>query len=331
MAENTKTAVQNNDRIEIDLVEVFGLLLSRLWILILSGLTTAIAAFLICYFMITPLYQSTTSVYILNRQNEDKVTYSDTQLATQLTKDYEELVTSRYVLEKVIDQLTLEDDYTTLSKRVSVSNKTDTRIISISVKDPDPKQAQLIANAIRDCAAEHIKQVMDIEAVNIVDEANLPVKPVEPSKRRWVLMGGMLGALLAAAFVLLQYLLDDSIKTSDDVEKYLGLSTLALIPVIHEQGEESRSRKSRRVVRSKSQAAEQEKTLEYAGQKVASPASPASAVQSESEAKDAVVEMEEVSFFTGTIGEIPAEALTENAQPAPVKKMRRGMNRNARS
>ncbi|MCR5256217.1 MAG: protein-tyrosine kinase [Acetatifactor sp.] len=222
----------STDEIEIDLVEIFGLLMHRFWLLALSAIVCGAIAFMVSAFLVTPLYESTTKIYILNRQNGDSLTLTDAQLATQLTKDYEELVTSRTVLEDVIAEFDLTDSYKGLANRVAVSNTANTRIIAITVKDADPIMARDIANAIRDAAAKHIQAVMDIEAVNIVDDANLPDAPVSPSIPKWTLIGVMLGGVAAAGLVILRYLLDDTIKTSEDVEKYLELSTLALIPVV---------------------------------------------------------------------------------------------------
>lgn len=219
------------DVIEIDLQDLFGLLLHKAWIIILATLAMAIIGFAVSFFLITPQYESTTSIYIsTSKGNENSMTYSDAQLASQLTKDYEELILGRTVLEKVITQYRLEESYESLKKRVSVENTTNTRIISITVKDPNPGNAQIIANSIRDVAAAHIKEVTDVEAVNVADEANLPEKPCEPSVPKWTVIAAMIGMLLSAAVIVVQYLLDDTIKSSEDIEKYLELSTLGLIP-----------------------------------------------------------------------------------------------------
>ena len=165
----------DDDEIEIDLGEVFAVLWHRMWIILLCAIACAAIGFAVSFFIITPQYESTTKIYILNRSaNSDTVTYSDTQLASSLTKDYEELVTSRTVLEDIISQYGLDEKYEDMENRITVENTTDTRIISITVKDPDPQMAQNLANAVRDAAAKHIQKVMDIEAVNVVDEANLP-------------------------------------------------------------------------------------------------------------------------------------------------------------
>ena len=173
------------------------------------------------------------------------MTYSDAQLASQLTKDYEELILGRTVLEKVITQYQLKESYESLKKRVSVENTTNTRIISITVKDPNPENAQIIANSIRDVAATHIKDVTDVEAVNVADEANLPEKPCEPSVPKWIVIAALIGMLLSAAVIVVQYLLDDTIKSSEDIEKYLELSTLGLIPNFDTVEKKKKSRKSK--------------------------------------------------------------------------------------
>ena len=210
------------DVIEIDLQDLFGLLLHKAWIIILATLATAVIGFAVSFFLITPQYESTTSIYIsTSKGNENSMTYSDAQLASQLTKDYEELILGRTVLEKVITQYQLKESYESLKKRVSVENTTNTRIISITVKDPNPENAQIIANSIRDVAATHIKDVTDVEAVNVADEANLPEKPCEPSVPKWIVIAALIGMLLSAAVIVVQYLLDDTIKSSEDIEKYL--------------------------------------------------------------------------------------------------------------
>lgn len=231
-----ETKQYNNDEIEIDLREVFILLLSKAWLIALVGILTALIGFAVSAFVIAPTFESTSKIYILNKQQENTVTYSDVQLGTQLTKDYAQLITSRLVLEKVIEDLklaeTYEDiDYEAMLGKVEVTTPTDTRILSITVTDTDPVMAMEMANCIREVAAVHIKNVMDIEAVNIVETANLPMEKADPSITKWTLIGGCVGAFLVMAVVLLFFFMDDTIKNSDDVEKYLGLSTLALIPL----------------------------------------------------------------------------------------------------
>jgi len=235
-----------NDEKEIDLREIAAYLLHWLWLIMVVGLFFAALAFAYSSFVMKPQYISTTKIYVLNRNNQsDNLTYADTQLSTLLTKDFKELITSRFVLETIIEELDLEESYEELVGKVSVSNTSDTRIIGINVEDYDPARAQYIANAIREVAAIHIQEVMDIEAVNIVDEANLPTVPSKPSKKKITAIGFLIGAALVSGLLVLRFYLDDTINTSEDVEKYLGITTLALIPVMQSEGEDDINNKSR--------------------------------------------------------------------------------------
>jgi capsular polysaccharide biosynthesis protein len=226
---------RNENVIEIDLEELFGLVMHSLPLILAAGIATAVAAFLISAFVVSPKYESTTGIYVMSRQDGNTLSYSDTQLSTQMTKDYEELISSRYVLETVIAQCGLDEEYEDLLDRVEIENATDTRIIYITVKDEEPERAQYIADSIREVASAHITAVTDVEAVNVVDPANLPNKPSEPSIPIWTIVGALVGLVVSALVVIARFMLDDTIKTSDDVEKYLSLSTLGMIPVREEQ------------------------------------------------------------------------------------------------
>lgn len=222
---------RNNDVIEIDLLELFHVLLGQIGLILSVGVLTALIGFMLSKFVLPPVYESTTKIYILNKTETASVTYSDVQMGTQLTKDYAQLISSRYVLEEVIQMLSLDAEYEEMLHKVSVDTPTDTRIVSITVEDHDPVQAMKIANCIREAAGEHIQNVMDIEAVNVVETANMPTEKAGPKCAVWTLVGGIAGAAFICVIVLVRYLLDDTIKSSEDVEKYLGLSTLALIPM----------------------------------------------------------------------------------------------------
>ena len=234
------------DEIEIDLLEVFQVLMSRIWLILSAGLFCALVCLALSKFVMTPTYESTTKIYILNKTDSTSVTYSDVQMGTQLTKDYAELISSRYVLEEVIQKLALDMEYQELLEMVSVTTPSDTRIVAITVTDTDPVQAMNIANCIREAASDHIQNVMDIEAVNVVETANMPTEKAGPSVMKWTLIGGILGVFILCAVILIQYLLDDTLKSSEDVEKYLGLSTLALIPIASDDTQAKQKKKKKK-------------------------------------------------------------------------------------
>ena len=245
MEENT---IRQTDEIEIDLWEICLVLIHHLALIISVGIMVALGAFLFTQLLVTPTYESTTKIYILNKQENASVTYSDIQLGTQLTKDYAELIQSRFVLEEVVQGMGLDLTYEQMKEKVSVTTPTDTRILAITVKDSDPVMAMKMANAIREAAAVHIMNVMDIQAVNVAETANMPMKKSSPSVLKNTFIGGLLGVFLIIAVVLVRYLMDDTVKTPEDVEKYLQLSTLAVIPL--NEGEADGKKKKKKVKRS---------------------------------------------------------------------------------
>ena len=235
----------NNEEIEIDLGEIVHLLLSKLWIIILSGVVFCLATVMGTMLLVTPKYESTTKIVVLSKQDSNTLTNQDMQISTSLTKDYVELIKSRTVTEGVIAQLGLDMTHEQLLKKLSVDTPTDTRVVSITIKDTDPYTAAEIANAVRDVASKHIQQVMDIKAVNVVETANIPDEPSSPSLLKSGVIGAAIGILLSLAIVVIVYLMNDTVKTPEDVEKYLGLSVLGTIPYVSKSGKKSKKKKKR--------------------------------------------------------------------------------------
>ena len=249
MEPNNRQTNDDGDVIEIDILELCGVVLSKIWIVIVSALIVAAATYLFCTFLVTPKYESTTKIYVINRQNSESLTYSDLQSGTQLTKDYQELVTSRPVLEEVKAELGLDIENEKFKKTITVSVPTDTRIVSITAEDTDPYMARAIADRVRISAAQHIANVMNTEAVNVVEEANLPTEISSPKIVRDTAIGAVIGAFIAVMIIIIIYIMDDTIKNPDDVERYLGISVLGSIPVLDEEvvsGKASKRKKKKK-------------------------------------------------------------------------------------
>lgn len=226
--ENTER--MQNDEIEIDLRDILFVLLDKIWIILLSVVIGAVSFGLYTYALIEPVYQSQSMLYILTKSTS-LTSLADIQVGTQLTNDYVVFVTSRPVVDKVIDNLDLDMTYEEFVKNVSVDNPSNTRILKLTVKNTDPKMAQIIVNELSDVAASRVAEVMDTEAPSVADYGHLPQEPSSPNLIKNTAIGGMLFAILAIVIIVVLYLLNDSIKTSDDVEKYLGLTVLGSIPL----------------------------------------------------------------------------------------------------
>ena len=217
--------------LEINLWDLFNILWKKAGLIVLFGLFCAMLTFGITKFFITPQFTSTTGIYIMSKQDETTLTQGDMQTSTYLTKDYAEMIKSRTVTEKVIIEMGLELTHTQLLSKMSVRITPEARIISISVTDEDPYKATEIADKVREIASVHIRNVMDIEAINVVEEASIPLIKSSPSVTKYTIIGGLVATTIMIAFVLLIYLTNDTIQISDDIEKKLGISVLSVIPV----------------------------------------------------------------------------------------------------
>ncbi|MDF2537582.1 MAG: capsular exopolysaccharide family [Herbinix sp.] len=221
---------RNNEQIEINLKELLLVLLHKIWLIIFIGIVFAVGAGVMSYYLIEPLYTSSTKVYIINRQDETRMTFADIQTGEQLTKDYMILVKSKLITEQVIQELELDMSNSYLAKLIDIVNPPATRILEISVKHTDPEMSKQIADAVTRISAERMVSVMEMEKVNIVEWGDIPSKPSSPIIPLNATMGGLFGVFLVSAIILVIFILNDSIRTTEDIEKYLNITALGTIP-----------------------------------------------------------------------------------------------------
>lgn len=223
-----------DDEIEIDLVELFHVLMRKLWLIILCFAAGVILAGGFTIMFITPKYSASSMIYILTKTTS-VTSLADIQMGTQLTADFEVLATSRPVVESVIDRLSLDMAYEDLVDMITVSNRSDTRILEITVEHPQPEIAASIANAMADATADSVAEIMSTDRPSIVEDAVVPTVQSSPSLVKNAAIGGIGLAFVAAAIVVVLHLTDDTVKNEEDVKKYLGLNTLASLPVSRNQ------------------------------------------------------------------------------------------------
>lgn len=239
-----------NDEVEIDIGHILSILWEKILLIIATGIIVGLAGFLVSKFLITPKYESETKLYVLNRANDSATTLSDVQLSTQLTKDYQILVTSAPVMNQVIKELGLNMKASELASTISVDTPSDTRVLQITVTSDDPKRAKDIADKVAQVSSKKICDIMKIEQVNVIEEGSLSEEPAVDTVQKWTLIGLALGIVLSCAIIIIRSMLDDTVKTTEDVEKYFDLSTLAVIPISEEMddglGKNKKSRKTKK-------------------------------------------------------------------------------------
>ena len=237
----------NEQEYEIDLKEIAIAILDRIWIVISVGIACALLTGIITKVFITPMYTSTTKLYVINKQNSDNnITYTDLQTGNLLTNDYIIQVKGTKVLSQVISELNLTDTEDELASRITVSNPENSRFIVISVSDKDPVVAQQIASCVAKVSSDVVKEVMDLEKVNVAEEANLPLEESSPNLKKNVLLGGAAGVFVSLLLIVVFYLLNDRIRTPEDVKRYLGLNTLGQIPVLENSGNTKRKQRHKK-------------------------------------------------------------------------------------
>lgn len=245
-----------DDEVTIDLMELFSALWAKKMIIILSAILMALVAFVGTKMFVTPKYTSVTKLFVMAKNDDTSAsaTYTDLQTGSMLTKDYMELVKSRPVLEKTISKLKLDMEPEELANMITTETPTDTRIMSISVTDDNPKEAKQIADTLRKAVSVQITEIMNADSVNTVEEGNLPTSPSSPNVKKNMMLGALLGLVISMGLVVLIFILDDTIKTPDDVEKYLGMNVLTSIPIQEGSGKPKKAkqqRESRNAVKSR--------------------------------------------------------------------------------
>lgn len=246
--------------VEIDLLQLFGELLKNWHVILTAAIVGALILLIFTQIRNKPSFTSTTSVYMLAKNgSSDYLTTSELSVSAQMSKDFTELLKSQEIMEKVITRMDLRNEKgelwntQTLANKISVSVSDNSRVIYIKVTDSDPFRACDLANEVRTAAAEQIRGIMDQEAVNTVDQANVP-RSSGYSRRRNALIGAAIGVLLVAAVIVIRYLMNDSIHNEEDVQRYLNLSTIGVIPLRAEDGD-TRIRKLKKRFRLKGRAA----------------------------------------------------------------------------
>lgn len=234
----------DRDEIEIDLVELFFELLKYWKQIAVSTVLVAVIALLISKFLMTPMYESTSELYVLSKSTSI-TSLTDIQMGTNLTNDYIVVVTERTVLEQVIRNLSLSMDYKDLGDEITVNNPSNSRILQITVKDANPELAKAIADELADVSAAFISEKMDQDPPSIISYGYQDGKPVSPSIFKNTIIGALLGFVLAAAVIVLAYMFNDTIMTADDIEKKLGLNVLGSLPLEEAQYDGEKKSKSK--------------------------------------------------------------------------------------
>ena len=223
---------------EIDLIPILKALVSRLWLIILVGVIVGGAVFAGTKLLIKPSYRSGFTAYINNQtvQNgKDSLTYSDITASQQLTQTYRLMIQSRSVLMSAAKQIKSDLSYNRLVAKTSITIKDETEILYVYVVDEDPEFAYKYATAIADIAPQYISDFVEGSSMKIID---YPVKsdtPFGPSYIKYALLGFLLGALIIFVKTIVEFFMDDRIRSEQEIEERFDIPILGIIPDVSEE------------------------------------------------------------------------------------------------
>lgn len=219
------------DGMEIDVSELFKVLLKRAWIIVLCVLLAASVSLVYTANFVTPMYRAQVTMYVNNNSgNTDTVSSSNLAVAMQLVKTYVNIIQSDTVLEKVIDETGLMLTAGQIRAMLTAESVNDTEMFAVYITSPDPQMSADIANAIAVVAPGEISKIIEGSSAKVIDFAKVPKSRVSPSFTVNTLLGGVIGGVLAVAFFVIQHLADTRIKTEEDLEKICQIPVLGSIP-----------------------------------------------------------------------------------------------------
>jgi capsular polysaccharide biosynthesis protein len=226
--------LENQQHVEeytIDLRDIFRIVRKRIGLILAIPAVAVLMAALVAFFAMTPIYQASTTLMVWKTPTtQNQITTGDITTNRQLVTTFREIARSNTVMQDVINSLNLQESPDDLRSAVEVSAVGTTEIIKISVDNPDPVEAQLLADAVASSFMTNVLRLMQVDNVVVVDPANLPDSPVKPQKKLIIAVSGLLGLMTSAFLVFLLEYLDNTLKTPADVERYLGLPVLGMIP-----------------------------------------------------------------------------------------------------
>lgn len=222
---------------EIDLRQLWEAIKKRWVIVIAIPIIAALTSGIVSFFILKPVYQASTTLIVgqkasdsADQQAEQLLNYNVLQANQKLAKTYEQIAKSRTVEENVIEELNLSLKPEELNDKITVSAVKDTEILEIAVQDNDPQLAADIANTMVKKFSDSVVQIKKVDSVSIVDEAIAPNHPVKPSKTKNIIIAFVAGLIASLGLAFLLEFLDNTVKSTKDVEELLDLPVLGVIP-----------------------------------------------------------------------------------------------------
>lgn len=223
-----------NDTIEIDIKDLYHYLLSKIWIIFVVAICCAAATGIYSQEHQSYTYNASASIYIVT-QTDGKASYGDLEFGSQLINDYMTLATSEKVINDVINELKLNISYGQVVSSVFMNNPKDTRVIYITVSNENSEAALNIVNALVKAITTHAPEIMNVTEPNVIDNGKIVAVYPSVNVNKNEVIGGILGMALSCIILIVLFVQNDTIRTEENLQKYIGLELLATIPISYER------------------------------------------------------------------------------------------------
>ncbi|MFT8477858.1 MAG: Wzz/FepE/Etk N-terminal domain-containing protein [Liquorilactobacillus sp.] len=234
----------NNETV-IDLRQLFVLLKKNYLRIILWGILGAIVAVIVSFVFMTPKYSASIDLLVNQKADNESLQYNVQQADLQAINTYKDVIQKPVILAPVVKELRQKDNYSgsveSLEKVVTISNETNSQVVTVTVTDTNAYTAADLANTIGKVFSQKIKKMMKVDNVTVVTKATANTTPVSPNKKLNLLIGIVVGLLIGIAIVVIKDLLDTTVRDEKFLVEELGLTSLGAISHIQ-------SKKYRRVV-----------------------------------------------------------------------------------
>lgn len=228
-----KDQLKEEKEMEIDLLSLFFYLIQKWKILLLGAIIGGILAEGMTLLK-TPMYQSTSTLYMLSKTTSI-TSMADLQLGSELSSDFTIIASSKPVVDAAVESLK-EDKNITLTRgqiqnMLSVANKEDTRMLSITVTSDDPELSYEVADAVTTAAVAQMAAITQTDPPTIVEHPEVASDAMDNGMRKNLAVGILAGLVLVAAIYVILYMMNDRIQTEEDIQTYLDATVLGVIPV----------------------------------------------------------------------------------------------------
>ncbi|WP_404445999.1 capsular biosynthesis protein [Sutcliffiella horikoshii] len=238
----------------ISLKELFQTIKKRLSLIVLITVVLTTASGLVSYFLLTPIYQSSTQL-LVNQEKTDQAAYNtgDIQANIQLINTYNVIIKSAAVLDLVSEELNGAYNASELNNMITVGSVQNSQVLTLTVESADPVMAANIANTTAEVFKKQVVSIMNVDNVNILAAAQVGENPspVKPQPVLNMAIAFVIGLMAGVGLAVLLEFLDNTVKTEQDIEKLLGIPVLGTVLLIEDKDIQEAQKIARKATRTR--------------------------------------------------------------------------------